>query len=150
MQKKIRLLFIFIFPALFLQMYYCYHNPEPFPAIMMPRFGYQQLEDNTVSYTDVDLFFIADDGKKQNIDRHQLFKNMHLPQRFFAVKKVFSTDSQAAQDPEFLAWLRENVKSLTTENSGKLEAIWHRVYLVKKNGNLIEEKEIIASKTIKF
>ncbi len=150
MQKKIRLLFIFVFPALFLQMHYCYNNPEPFPAIMMPRFGYQQLKDNTVSYMDVELIFISDNGKRQIIDRHQLFDSMHLPQRFFAVRKVFSTESQAAEDVEFIVWLRKKLKDLTAANSGRLEAIWHRIHLTRKNGNLIKEKEIIANKIIKL
>ncbi len=150
MRKVIRYFFLFLLPLLFGQMIYNFNFPEPFPAIMMPRFGYQHPIKNTIVYKDMDLVFISNNEKKYEINRHELFHTMHLPQRFFAVQKVFGLETNAEEDPGFMQWLRKKIQQITGETEGQLKAVWYDVEMKKEKGQLNSEKQIIGIKTIQF
>lgn len=131
-------------------MYYCYHNPEPFPAIMMPRFGHQQTASNQVEYTDVELLFTTNNGQEFVISRHELFEDMHLPQRYNAVSKVFSLDSKSEENPDFVQWLQTRIFSITKYKHGTLEAKWHKIKITKTKEALERDREEINTKIIEI
>lgn len=104
-RKSIRIGFLLLFPLLIGQMLLSFYGREPYPAIMMPRFGAQAVQSGQYDYVRYQFELRDAQGDKRMLDHHAFFPDMHLPQRQRAVRRVFAPEVTALRDADFVKWL---------------------------------------------
>jgi hypothetical protein len=79
---------------------------EPFPALIMPGFGYVADNGNAVEWADVRYVVTFSDGRTQTIDYHDV-----LPEAGAKADSIAATTFEGA-DPETVAWLDQRLDEL--------------------------------------
>jgi len=141
LQKRIRYFFIILIIGLFTQLYYVFQYKEPFPAIMMPRFSYQAIQDSIINFPKVQIELKFKDSSAVLVSKHELFANIHLPQRNKILKKVFLPSSEISNEETLKIWLMQRVERISgREDLAYMDFNWNTVFW--KFGN---NKEAIAT-----
>lgn len=144
-------LFIAVFIGLILQYMYALQYREPFPAIMMPRFTYQSVQNDSINYSEVSIQLFFQDSSRLEIDKQVLLQEMHLPQRNKVLRRVFQPGSQIKHKSDLIPWLRNRSASISgRQDVDRLEFRWHQLYW--KFGNTKEpiRKEFLGVNVIKL
>ncbi len=136
-KKQIRRLFILILLGLFAQIYFVLkYQQEPFPAIMMPRFSYQEIKDSIISFSQVQIQLKFKDSSSIIISKHDLFSDIHLPQRNKILRRVFLPDSTSRHKVALKAWLTNSMKKISRrEDLDYVDFNWENVFWKFGNHN---------------
>ena len=120
MKKKfLKIFFPILFIGLCFQYWYALTEREPFPAIMMPGFRYQSIENSIHTFPDVRFQAIQNDNEVIELSKHELFSSMHLPQRHKVTKRIFDSDFNFEANQELIDWLENHLPTLERVSSAK-------------------------------
>lgn len=150
-KQHVRISFVFVFLSLCFTYIFSIKIKEPFPAIMMPRFSSQMINDGRVTFSDCTLIITSSDSVQFNATKHQLLEYMHLPQRNIVMSRVFSPKSQVAIDQNLNTWLKSVCQKIAkSEDIAKLDVKWSNYDAKFGHKSKPLKKEFIGKRTIIF